>query len=104
MRILNKLLMSGVKHSLHKDQGGVFEAKGLVAALGVKKHWENLNKAERAWCYGAIVQETARFAESGMFQPYTEYSSDGLVYLLDRLPDDGQLLQIVLRLIDAIPR
>ena len=89
-------------YCLHKDQGGVFEAKGLVAALGVKKHWENLNKAERAWCYEAIVQETARFAESGMFQPYTEYSSDGLVYLLDRLPDNEQLLQIVWGLIDAI--
>lgn len=89
-------------YCLHKDQGGVFEAKGLVAALGVKKHWENLNKEERAWCYEAIVQETSRFAESGMFQPYTEYSSDGLVYLLDRLPDDEQLLQIVWGLIDAI--
>lgn len=70
--------------------------------MGVKKHWENLNKEERAWCYEAIVQETSRFAESGMFQPYTEYSSDGLVYLLDRLPDDEQLLQIVWGLIDAI--
>ena len=89
-------------YCLHKDQGGVFDAKGLVAALGVKKHWENLNKEERAWCYEAIVQETSRFAESGMFQPYTEYSSDGLVYLLDRLPDDEQLLQIVWGLIDAI--
>ena len=89
-------------YCLHKDQGDVFEAKGLVAALGVKKHWKNLNKEERAWCYEAIVQETSRFAESGMFQPYTEYSSDGLVYLLDRLPDDEQLLQIVWGLIDAI--
>lgn len=35
-------------YCLHKDQGGVFEAKGLVAALGVKKHWENLNEEERA--------------------------------------------------------
>lgn len=59
-------------YCLHKDQGGVFDAKGLVAALGVKKHWENLNKEERAWCYEAIVQETSRFAESGMFQPYTD--------------------------------
>lgn len=89
-------------YCLHKDQGGVFEAKGLVAALGVKKHWENLNEEERAWCYEVIVQETCRFAKSGMFQPYTEYSSDGLVYLLDRLPDDEQLLQIVWGLIDAI--
>lgn len=89
-------------YCLHKDQGDVFDAKGLVAALGVKKHWENLNKEERAWCYEAIVQETSRFAESGMFQPYTEYTSDGLVYLLDRLPDDEQLLQIVWGLIDAI--
>ena len=89
-------------YCLHKDQGGVFEAKGLVAALGVKKHWENLSEEERAWCYEAIVQETCRFAKSGMFQPYTEYSSDGLVYLLDRLPDDEQLLQIVWGLIDAI--
>ena len=31
---------------LHKDQGGVFDAKGLVASLGVKKHWENLNKED----------------------------------------------------------
>lgn len=89
-------------YCLHKEQGGVFEAKGLVAALGVKKHWDNMNKEERAWCYEAIVQETSRFAGSGMLQPYTEYSSDGLVYLLDRLPDDEQLLQIVWGLIDAI--
>ena len=89
-------------YCLHKDQGGMFDAEGLVAALGVKKHWENLNEEEQAWCYEAIVQETSRFAESGMFQLYTEYSSDGLVYLLDRLPDDEQLLQIVWGLIDAI--
>lgn len=62
----------------------------------------NLNEEERAWCYEVIAQETCRFAKSGMFQPYTEYSSDGLVYLLDRLPDDEQLLQIVWGLIDAI--
>ena len=37
-----------------------------------------------------------------MFQPYTEYSSDGLVYLLDRLPDDENLLQVIWGLIDAI--
>lgn len=89
-------------YCLHKEQGGMFEAKGLVAALGVKKHWENLNKEERAWCYEAIVQEASRFAESGMFQPYTEYSSDGLVYLLNRLPEDEKLWQIVWGLIDAI--
>jgi len=89
-------------YCLHKDEGGVFEAKGLVAALGVKKHWENLNQEERAWCYEAIVQESYRFAASGMFQPYTEYSSDGLVYLLDRLPANENLLQIVWGLIDAI--
>lgn len=89
-------------YCLHKDQSGVFEAKGLVAALGVKKHWENLNKEERVWCYEAIVQETYQFSASGMFQPHTEYSSDGLVYLLDRLPNDEKLLQIVWGLIDAI--
>lgn len=80
----------------------MFDAKGLVASLGVKKHWENLNKEEREWCYEAIVQETYQFASSGMFQPYTEYSSDGLVYLLDRLPDDEKLLRIVWGLIDTI--
>lgn len=89
-------------YSLHKDQGGVFEAKGLVAALGVKKHWENLSKEERSWCYDAIVHETIRYATSGMYQTYTEYSSDGLIYLLDRLPDDERLLQIIWGLIDAI--
>lgn len=89
-------------YCLHKDQDSVFVAKGLVAALGVKKHWENLNKEERAWCYEIIVQETYGFAVSRMFQPYTEYSSDGLVYLLDRLPDDENLLQVIWGLIDAI--
>lgn len=89
-------------YCLHKDQDSVFVAKGLVAALGVKKHWENLNKEERAWCYEIIVQETSGFAVSRMFQPYTEYSSDGLVYLLDRLPDDENLLQVIWGLIDAI--
>lgn len=89
-------------YCIHKDQGDVFEAKGLVAALGVKKHWEKLNEEEREWCYEAIVQETSRFVESGMFQAYTEYSSDGLVYLLDRLSNDENLLQIVWGLIDAI--
>lgn len=89
-------------YCLHKDQGGMFEAKGLIAALGVKKHWKNMDEEERAWCYEAIVQETYRFAASGMFQMYTEYSSDGLVYLLDRLPDDENLLLTVWGLIDAI--
>ena len=89
-------------YCLHKDQDSMFVAKGLVAALGVKKHWENLNKEERAWCYEIIVQETYEFAVSRMFQPYTEYSSDGLVYLLDRLPDDENLLQVIWGLIDAI--
>lgn len=89
-------------YCLHKDQDSVFAAKGLVAALGVKKHWENLNKEERAWCYEIIVQETYGFAVSRMFQPYTEYSSDGLVYLLDRLPDNENLLQVIWGLIDAI--
>ena len=89
-------------YCLHKDQGGVFDAEGLIAALGVRKHWENLNKEERAWCYEIIVQETCEFAVSRMFQPYTEYSSDGLVYLLDRLPDDENLLQVIWGLIDAI--
>lgn len=89
-------------YCLHKKQDCVFEAKGLVAALGVKKHWEKLNEEEQAWCYETIVQETVRFAESGIFQLYSEYSSDGLVYLLNRLPYDKRLLPIVWKLIDAI--
>ena len=89
-------------YCLHKDHDGLFEAKGLVAALGIKKHWVNLNEEERAWCYEVIVKETCCFAKSGMFQLYTEHSSDGLVYLLDRLPKDEDLLQIVWELIDAI--
>ena len=89
-------------YNLHKGQGGIFEAKGLIAALGVKKHWERLNKEEKEWCYDAIVQENYNFAVSGMFQPYTEYSSDGLVYLLDCLPDDEKLLQVIWGLIAAI--
>ena len=89
-------------YKLHKDQNDVLEAKGLIAALGVKKHWEKLDRVEREWCYNAIVQETYTFAMSGMFQPYSEFSSDGLVYLLNRLPDDEKLLQVVWELIDAI--
>lgn len=89
-------------YGLHKDQECVFVAKGLIAALGVKKHWENLNKKERAWCYDSIIQETLSFSRSGMYQIYTEYSSDGLVHLLNHLPDDEKLLQAVLGLIDAI--
>lgn len=89
-------------YKLHKDLNDVLEAKGLISALGVKKHWEKLDRVEREWCYNAIVQETSNFAMSGMFQPYSEFSSDGLVYLLNRLPDDENLLQVVWGLIDAI--
>ena len=89
-------------YKLHKNQSDVLEAKGLIAALGIKKHWENLNGDEREWCYNAIVQDTYNFVVSGMFQPYSEYSSDGLAYLLNRLPDDEELLQVVWGLIDAI--
>lgn len=59
-------------------------------------------KIEREWCFSIILQESNKFAASGMFQPYTEYSSDGLVYLLDKLPDDQKLLQVVWKLIDSI--
>ena len=89
-------------YGLHKDQDDILSAKGLIAALGVKKHWEQLDKKEREWCYNVIVQETYSFAVSGMYEPYTEYSSDGLVHLLDRLPNDGMLYQVLWRLMDAI--
>ena len=89
-------------YKLHKNQNDVLEAKGLIAALGVKKHWENLDGDERDWCYNTIVQETSEFIDSGILQPYSEYSSDGLVYLLNCLPVDEQLLQVVWGLIDAI--
>ena len=56
-------------YNLHKDKKDVLEAKGLIGALGVKKHWDSL---------------------------------DGLVYLLNHLPDDEKLLQVVWGLIDAI--
>ena len=91
-----------VAYNLHKNQNDVLEAKGLIAALGVKKQWEKLDREEREWCYNAIVEETYNFAMSGMFQPYSEYSSEGLVYLINRLPDDEKLLQVVWGLIDAI--
>lgn len=89
-------------YNLHKVLGGVLEAKGLIASLGVKKHWDKLEKKEREWCYHVIVQDNYNFAVSGMYQVYTEYSSDGLVHLLDRLPDDGNLLQVMWGLINAI--
>ena len=89
-------------YNIHKDQVDFLGAKGLIAALGVKKHWEQLDKEERDWCYAVIVEETYNFASTGMYQPHTEYVSDGLVRLLDHLPDDKQLQQIVLTLMDAI--
>lgn len=90
-------------YSLHKDQGdNMLNAKGLIAALGVRRHWDKLDNEERKWCYWAIVQESNNYAVSRMYQLYTEYSSDGLVYLLDKLPDDQNLLQVVWKLIDSI--
>lgn len=89
-------------YSLQKDQNDLMSSKGLVAALGVKKHWEHLEREEREWCYNVILQESFNFAMSGMYQPYTEYSSEGLVYLLDYLPDDQKLEQALMKLLDAI--
>ena len=89
-------------YSLHKEQDDVLSAKGVIAALGVKKHWEQLEKEECEWCYSIILQESYLFAETRVYQPYTEYCSDGLVYLLDHLPDDEQILQVMWCLIDAI--
>ena len=89
-------------YQLHKDQGGIMDEKGLVAALGVKKYWDELDKKERAWCRKEILVETMRYATSGQYQVYSEYSSEGLMYLLDKEPKDKELITVTWSLIDAI--
>ena len=89
-------------YGLHKDQDRMMSAKGLVAALGVKKYWDELERKERKWCRKEILEETIRYATSGQYQVYSEYSSDGLVYLLDKEPKDKKVIVAVWYLIDAI--
>ena len=89
-------------YHLHKDQDGMMSAKGLVAALGVKKFWDELDRKERKWCRKEIFEETIRYATSGQYQVYSEYSSDGLVYLLDKEPKDKEVIAAMWSLIDAI--
>lgn len=89
-------------YQLHKEQGGIMDAKGLVAALGAKKYWEELDKKEKAWCRKEILVETMRYATSGQYQVYSEYSSEGLLYLLDKEPKDKDIIAATWSLIDAI--
>lgn len=89
-------------YGLHKDQDGMMSAKGLVAALGVKKYWDELDRKERKWCKKEMLEETMRYATSGQYQVYSEYSSDGLVHLLDKEPKDKEVIAAVWYLMDAI--
>ena len=89
-------------YNIHKKQNGFIESKGLVAALGVKKHWDSLDKKERMWCRQTLLDETAKYVTTGQFQIDTEYSSDGLLYLLEKLPKDMEVTGMILYLIDSI--
>ena len=91
-----------VIYQLHKDQDGMISAKGLVAALGVKKYWDELDRKERKWCKKEVFEETMRYATSRQYQVYSEYSSDGLVHLLDKEPKDKEVIAAVWYLMDAI--
>ncbi len=87
---------------IHKDPQSVMVSRGLVAALGAKKYWDELDKEERAWCKHAILEETMLFVKTGQYQVYSEYSSDGLLYLLNNEPEDEDLIAAILSLIDGI--
>ncbi len=89
-------------YQIHKAQQGFMNSMGLVAALGAKKFWNVLDKEERAWCKRAILKETMQYVTSGQYQVYSEYSSDGLLYLLHHEPDDEDTFAAVLSLIDSI--
>ncbi len=85
-----------------KEQRGLFDAKGLVASLGVKKYWKDLDKKEKRWCRNCIIEENLKYVTTGQFQVYSEYSSEGLLYLLDKTPKDKEVFVAILYLIDAI--
>ena len=89
-------------YNIHKEQNGFLESKGLVAALGVKKHWDSLDKEERNWCRQTLLDETIKYVTSGQFQIDTEYSSDGLLYLLEKSPRDKEVIDMILYLIGTI--
>lgn len=89
-------------YHIHKDLQGVMDSKGLIAALGAKKYWCILDKGEREWCKHAILRETMQYVSSGQYQIYSEYSSEGLLYLLNNEPEDKDSFAVVLSLIDSI--
>lgn len=89
-------------YQLHKEQNGFIESKGLIAALGVKKFWDELDGKERAWCKDIIRDDTIKYVTSGQYQVDSEFSSDGLLFLIDNEPDDKELVQIIFYLIDSI--
>ena len=87
---------------IHKDPQGFMDSRGLVAALGAKKFWNELGEEERAWCKHAILEETMLYVNTGQYQVYSEFSSDGLLFLLNNEPDDKDVFDAILSLIDGI--
>lgn len=89
-------------YSFHKEQNTLIESKGLVASLGVKKYWKELNRKEREWCKSVIIDDTMKFVTTGQYQVDSEYSSDGLLYLLDLDHKNKKVYLATLYLIDSI--
>lgn len=89
-------------YQIHKGQNDFISSPGLIASLGVKKCWIDLSKEEQEWCRRVVLDETMAFATTGQFQINTEYTSDALLYLLDQNPEDRDVINAALFLINSI--
>lgn len=89
-------------YQVHKNQNGFLESKGLIAALGVKKYWDKLVRKERKWCREILLEDTMKYVTSGQYQVDSEYSSDGLLYLLDRRRFKRKEIKAIVYLIGSI--
>ena len=89
-------------YHINDNEENELTSKGLIAAWGVKKFWDRLGCRERKWCINSILQEVKSYCISGTYPVYIEYSSDGLLYLLDKEIGDKEIRNEILNLIDAI--
>ena len=89
-------------YHIHKDLEDILNSKALIAALGIKKYWEVLDKQERQWCKCIVLEETMLYVKTGQFQVYSEYTSEGVLFLLDKNPEDKEVLRLIYCFIDAI--
>ena len=89
-------------YQIHKETNGFIESKGLIAALGVKQYWDKLVGKERKWCREILLEDTMKYVGTGQYQVDTEYSSDGLLYLLDKRRCKKKEIKAIVCLIGSI--